>query len=147
MLKALTVSLCLAIPMTAFAQDAAPVQQPAPEAVAPPAADLPAQANLTPEGSKLAPEQNGAVEGAKHCGMYGKGCTGKRGGKKLVVIGVVGTVLTAVGVGVAVGFATRNQARRSSGSWQSGPTRDRQLFGSSWALHTSDPERRKAACP
>lgn len=108
MLKALTVSLCLAIPMTAFAQDAQPTPPPATEAVAPPVADQPTQANLTPDAAP-APEQNGAVEGARHCGMYGKGCHGKGGKAKFIVGGVIGTVLTVAAVGVAVGFATRNQ--------------------------------------
>ena len=86
MMKALTLSLCLAIPLTAFAQDAAPVQQPVPEAAAVPAADQPAAANLTPEASPQ--PQNGAVEGAKHCGMYGKGCSGRgRGGKAKFIVG------------------------------------------------------------
>lgn len=108
MVKALSLSMFLVVPMTAFAQDAAPLQQPAPEAVVPSAVDQPAAANLTPEAAP-APEQ-AAVEGAKHCGMYGKGCHGGRGGKaKFIVGGVIGTVLTAAAVGVAVGFATRSQ--------------------------------------
>lgn len=105
MMRVMSLTMCLILPMSAFAQDAI---APAPEAVdaaaAAPAVDQPTQAALTP--TDAAP--NGATEGTRSCGMRA-GCGGRGGKVKFVVItGVAATILTAVGVGIAVA-ATRQQ--------------------------------------
>ncbi|MBL8950843.1 MAG: hypothetical protein JNK82_08710, partial [Myxococcaceae bacterium] len=81
-----------------------PVEQPA---AAAPSVDQPTQQQLTPQDAAPV-AQDEAVQQAKHCGMRG-GCGGGRAGKGrwLVLGGVAGTVVTAVAVGLAVGFATR----------------------------------------
>ena len=68
-------------------------------AVAPPA-DQPTQGSLVPNDA--APV--GATEGTRHCGMSA-GCAGKGGKKFIVVTTVVGTILTAAAIGIAVGVA------------------------------------------
>lgn len=101
MMRVTALTMCLMLPMSAFAQD--PVVTPAPEAAAaaPAAADVPAQASLVP--TDAAP--NGATEGTRSCGMA-RGCGGKRGAAKIIVItSVAATILTAVGVGIAVGVS------------------------------------------
>ena len=90
MMRMLSVSLCLLLPMAAFADE-----------LAPPAVDSPTQSSLVPgDAAQPAP----AVAEAKKCGMHG-GCG--RGGKvKWIVLGgVTATVIAAVAVGVAVGFS------------------------------------------
>lgn len=102
MMKALSVTMCLMLPMAAFAEDAV---APAPPVA--PAADQPTQAALTPTDAATAP--NGATEGTRACGMH-RGCHGGGGKAKFIVIGgVVGTVLTAAAVGLAVGVAAQNR--------------------------------------
>lgn len=109
MMKALSVTMCLMLPMAAFAEDAVVV--PAPEAAPLVQADQPTAANLTPVDAAPAPDATKAQWG---CGMHG-GCHGKGGGKaKFIVIGgVIGTVLTAAAVGLAVGVASQNQNQGS----------------------------------
>lgn len=107
MTKVMSLTMCLMLPMTAFAQDA--LVQPAP-AAAPaataPLADPPAQSSLVPADA-AAP--TGATEGTRACGMgYGK-CGGAKGkGKWIVITGVVGVVLTAAAIGIAVGVAKQS---------------------------------------
>ncbi len=99
MMKSLALTMCLVLPMAAFAEDVAPV--PLAAAVVP-AADQPVQSTLVP--TDAAP--NGATEGTRSCGMYG-GCHGGGRGKVkwIVLTGVVGTLVTAAAVGIAVGVA------------------------------------------
>ncbi len=88
MTKSLTLTLCLLLPIAGFAQDVT--------------ADQPVQSALVPE--KAAPV-NQATEGASACGMRGK-CGGGAGkGKWIVLSGVLGTVVTAAAVGIAIGVA------------------------------------------
>ena len=95
MLRAISLTLCLMLPMTAFAQDVA-----APTADAPAAA--PADPSLTPSD---AAGPNPVTEGTRHCGMR-SGCGRKGGAVKFVVIaGVVGAVVAGVAVAIAVGVA------------------------------------------
>ena len=96
MLRAISLTMCLLLPVTALAQD--PVVAPAADA---PAADP----SLTPSE---VPAPNPATEGTRSCGMR-HGC-GHPGGavKFFVITGVVGAVLTGVGVAIAVGVANSN---------------------------------------
>lgn len=111
MTKVMSLTMCLMLPMTAFAQDA--LVQPAPAAApaaAAPLADPPAQSSLVPADA-AAPA--GATEGTRACGMgYGKcgGAKGKGKGKWIVITGVVGVVLTAAAIGIAVGVAKQSNA-------------------------------------
>jgi len=108
-LRATALSLCLLLPTAGFAEELQPA---APEPAAPtaPSTDQPTQQSLTPQDAQEAPAQ-GAVDQAKWCGMRG-GCQGRAGkGKWIVIGGVAGTVVTAVAVGLAVGFATRGPAQ------------------------------------
>lgn len=99
MMRAVAVSLCLMLPGAAFAEE--PSTPPAPAADQPSAAPA-----LTPQDPAApAPE---AVEQARWCGAHG-GCGGGRGKGKFLIVGVAGTVLTAVAIGVAVGVATHKQ--------------------------------------
>jgi hypothetical protein len=102
MMKAMTLTMCLILPMSAFATEPAPLPE-APAAA--PAADQPTNPSLTP--TDAAP--NGATEGTRSCGMYG-GCAGRKhgAGKFIIITGVVGTVLTAAAVGIAVGVSRQN---------------------------------------
>src|SRR4051812_33658433 len=60
MMRSLSLSLCLLLPMSALAEDAVPT----------PSADAPVQQALTPgDGAQPAP----AVQEARHCGMHGCG--------------------------------------------------------------------------
>ncbi len=108
MMRVMSLTMCLILPMAAFAQD--PAVTPPPEVTAvpesKPTADQPTQAALTPTDVA----GNGATEGTRACGMYG-GCAGRGHGKaKLIVLtGVIGTIVTAAAVGIAVGVA-RSQA-------------------------------------
>lgn len=104
-MKNLALTLCLLLPVAVFAQD--PVA-PAPA----PAADAPA-ANpaLTPNDAQAKPELV-PNDHARWCGAHGccGGANGHRGGAGLIVTtSVVGTILTAVAVGVAVSVATSHQ--------------------------------------
>jgi len=91
MMKSLTLTLCLLLPMAGFAQD-----------VVAPAADQPVQSSLVPVKAAAV---NEATEGARACGMRGK-CGGAAGrGKWIVLTGVVGTAITAAAVGIAIGVA------------------------------------------
>lgn len=98
MVRALSLTMCLILPMSAFAQDVAPPSPPPP-----PAADQPVQPALVPNDA-AAP--NGATEGTRSCGMA-RGCAGKTHGKAkfIVLTGVIGTIVTAAAVGIAVGVA------------------------------------------
>jgi hypothetical protein len=98
MLRAVSVALCLILPTAAFADEL--------QSASPPSSDQPTQQTLTPS-DPAAPAPD-AVQQARWCGAHG-GCSGGRGKAKWIVIGgVAGTVITAVAVGLAVGFATRN---------------------------------------
>lgn len=105
MMRALSLAMCLVLPTAAFAEGPGP-------AVDQPVAAEPA---LTPQADSAAvqpqPPQP-AVENARWCGAHG-GCNGAgRGkGKWIVLGGVAGTVVTAVAVGLAVGFATRGNGQ------------------------------------
>ena len=102
MIRMMSLTLCLILPMSAFAADPAgpAVDAAAPAAVAP-AADQPTQAALVP--TDAAP--NGATEGTRSCGMYG-GCGGHGGKAKFIILtGVIGTIVTAAAVGIAVGVS------------------------------------------
>lgn len=95
MVRALSLTMCLLLPMTSFAED-----------VAPPATDAPAAApSLAP--AQAAPS-NPVTEGTRSCGMA-RGCGRKGSAVKFVVIsGVVGVVVAAVAVSIAVGVANAN---------------------------------------
>ena len=95
MVRALSLTMCLLLPMTVFAAD-----------VTVPPADAPAAApSLTPPDA-AAP--NPVTEGTRSCGMS-RGCGRKGGAVKFVVIsGVVGAVVTAVAISIAVGVANAN---------------------------------------
>lgn len=98
MIKALTLSMCLVLPLSAFAQDALPT--PPPDAPAA-AADKLSNPSLVP--TDVAPV--GATEGTRSCGMR-YGCGGGRSKAKFVIVtSVIGTVLTAAAVGIAVGVS------------------------------------------
>lgn len=111
MLRAMSLSVCLILPTSSFAQDAAPALQQAdqPTAAAPsltPSAD--------PGATDASQQPQPAVENARWCGAHG-GCGGGRGKARWIVLtGVAGTVITAVAVGVAVGLATRNPGQPQS---------------------------------
>ena len=116
MMKALSLSMCLILPMSAFASEPLPPPPDAPAVpdapAALPAADQPTNAALTPaDGAAL----NGATEGTRSCGMY-KGCGAGKGhgkGKWIILTGMVGTIVTAAAVGIAVGVS-----RQQAGSGQ-----------------------------
>ena len=109
MLRAMSLSLCLILPTAAFAQDPAPPLQQAVDQ--PTAADPSLTPNADPSAANASQQPQPAVENARWCGAHG-GCGGGRGkGKWIVLTGVAGTVLTAVAVGVAVGFATRGPSQ------------------------------------
>jgi hypothetical protein len=96
MLRAMSLTMCLMLPMTAFAQDV----------VAPPA-DAPAAAPSLAPATAAPP--NPVTEGTRWCGMS-HGCSRKGSIAKVVVIGgVVGVVVTAVAVSIAVGVANAQQ--------------------------------------
>ncbi len=81
------------LPMSAFAEDVQGA----------PAADQPTQASLVPtEGAAPA---NRATEGTRACGMSGGCCHAGGKAKWIVLTGVVGTLVTAAAVGIAVGVA------------------------------------------
>ncbi len=107
MLRATALSLCLLLPAAGFADE---LQQ----AASAPSMDQPTQQTLTPQDAAPVDGagQQDAVQQAKWCGMHG-GCAGRSGGKgKWIVLGgVAGTVITAVAVGLAVGFATKQNAQ------------------------------------
>ena len=94
MLRTLSLTLCLLLPMSAFAQD--PVTPP------PDAPAVEAQPSLIPP-EQAAPAA--ATEGTRSCGMR-HGCS-RRGGavKAIVITGVVGSVIAVVAIGIAVGVA------------------------------------------
>jgi hypothetical protein len=86
------------VPTAAFAEGEPPAN---------PAVDQPTAAQpLVPKDAP--PDGQPAVQEAQRCGMHGC-CAGRRHGGGLILVGVVGTVLTAVAVGVAVGVATSHQ--------------------------------------
>jgi hypothetical protein len=100
----LCAALVAMVPTAAMAEDV----------VAPgPAVDQPTvdSAALLPKEAPQAQAPQQAVEDAQRCGMHGCCAGGKHHGGGLVLVGVVGTVLTAVAVGVAVGVATHNQGQ------------------------------------
>jgi hypothetical protein len=94
----LCAALIAMVPGAAFAEDAATT----------PAVDQPAAAALVPKEAPSEQAPQPAVQDAQRCGMHGC-CYGRahRGGG-LIIAGVVGTVLTAVAVGVAVSVATHS---------------------------------------
>lgn len=93
MLRAMSLTMCLMLPVSAFAQD--------------PLSDAPAAAPSLAPPEAAAPT-NPVTEGTRSCGMS-RGCSRKGGAVKFVVItGVVGVVVTAVAVGIAVGVANAN---------------------------------------
>ena len=102
-MKNLALTLCLLLPVAVFAQDP----------VAPaPAPDVPVNSALTPPSDAQAKPELVPQENARWCS--GKGCCGGAGGHKgakavIVTTSVIGTVLTAVAVGVAVSVATSHQ--------------------------------------
>lgn len=96
MVRALSLTLCLLLPISAFADEA-----PTPA----PSADAPTQSALVPTET-AAPQP--AVAEARSCGMHH--CAGGGRGKWLVLTGVAGTVLTAVAIGVAVSVARSHDA-------------------------------------
>src|SRR5262245_34816885 len=97
MLRAVSLAMCLLLPTAGFADEL--------QSATPPSSDQPTQQNLAPSDTPApAPD---AVQQAQWCGAHG-GCSGGRSKAKWIVIGgVAGTVVTAVAVGLAVGFATR----------------------------------------
>ncbi len=64
-------------------------------------------ANLVPQQAAQQPQP--AVQEATRCGMHGCCAGGRHHGGALILVGVAGTVLTAVAVGVAVGLAHNAQ--------------------------------------
>ena len=104
MIRMMSLTMCLILPMSAFAAD--PIVTPVPDAAAAaPVADQPTQASLVPTDPAAAP--NGATEGTQSCGMS-RGCGGcGHGGKGKFIIftGVIGTIVTVAAVGIAVGVA------------------------------------------
>src|SRR5438552_1750440 len=97
-MKNLALTLCLLLPVAVFAQD--PVV-PAPAT----AADAPANPSLVPNEGQPKPELV-PNENARWCGAHGCGGGHKGGAAFIVTTSVIGTVLTAVAVGVAVSVAT-----------------------------------------
>jgi hypothetical protein len=104
MMRVMSLTMCLILPMSAFAQDAAPTPplETAAPAAAAPGVDQPTQSSLVP--TDAAP--NGATEGTRSCGMS-RGCgRGAKSAVKVVIItGLIGTIVTAAAVGIAVGVA------------------------------------------
>jgi hypothetical protein len=96
----LCAALMAMVPTAAFAEDT----------LTTPAVDQPAAAQ--PLVPKEAPETaQPAVQEAARCGMHGC-CAGRaRRGGGLILVGVAGTILTAVAIGVAVGVARSAQTQ------------------------------------
>ncbi len=92
-MKRIATLLLVLVPLWAFAQDK--------QAAAP--ADAPTAAALAPAEAPPAPDAV-APDHARSCGAHRCG----HGGGLVILGGVVGTVLTAVAVGVAVSFATQH---------------------------------------